>query len=86
MERDFHKFLNIPDYELNRLCVNHLDNPDALYVDSHVQFSKYMQTTNNDKGTKYELTINYVLIFLSLAYNLCNSFCVLCGLLNYTFV
>ena len=51
LERDFHKFLNIPEYELNRLCVNHLDNPDILYVDSVIQFSNYMKTRNNDKGT-----------------------------------
>ena len=78
LERDFHKFLNIHDYELNRLCVNHLNNPDALYVDSQIQFSKYMQTTNNDKCTTYELSINYVMIFwdvLSVAYKLCNSYC-----------
>ena len=50
LERDFHKFLNIPEYELNRLCVDHLDNPDTLYVDTVVQFSKYMQTRNSDKG------------------------------------
>ena len=50
LERDFHKFLNIPEYELNRLCVDHLDNPDILYVDTVIQFSKYMQTRNTDKG------------------------------------
>ena len=49
LERDFHKFY-IPEYELNRFCVNHLDNPDILYVDSAIQFSNYMQTKNNDKG------------------------------------
>ena len=50
LERDFHKFLNIPEYELNRLCVDHLDNPDILYVDTVIQFSNYMQTRNSDKG------------------------------------
>ena len=50
LERDFHKFLNIPEYELNRFCVNHLDNSDILYVDSAIKFSQYMQTRNDDKG------------------------------------
>ena len=52
LERDFHKFFSIPKYELNRLCVEHLNNPDILYVDSAIQFSNYMKTRNNDKGTK----------------------------------
>ena len=51
LERDFHKLLNIPEYELNRFCANHLDNPDILYVDSAIQFSNYMKTRNNDTGT-----------------------------------
>ena len=51
LERDFHQFFNIPEYELNKRCVNHLDNPDILYVDSAIQFSKYMKTRNNDTGT-----------------------------------
>ena len=50
LERDFHQFFNIPEYELNKLCVNHLDNPDILYVDTEIQFSNYMQSRNNDKG------------------------------------
>ena len=50
LERDFHKFFNIPEYELNRLCVSRYDT-DILYVNSTIQFSNYMQTGNNDKGT-----------------------------------
>ena len=50
LERDFHKFFDIPDYELNRLCVSRYDT-DILYVNSTIQFSNYMQTGNNDKGT-----------------------------------
>ena len=54
LERDFHKFFNIPEYELNRLCVSRYEDllkfNDVLYVDSSVQFSNYMQTTNHKKG------------------------------------
>ena len=49
IERDFHKFLNIPEYALNRLCVSRYDN-DYVYVDSSVQFSKNMQSRISDKG------------------------------------
>ena len=56
LERDFHKFFYIPEYELNRLCVSRYNNTDMqhydyLYVDSEILFSDYMQTKNNDKGT-----------------------------------
>ena len=49
LERDFHKSLNISEYELNRLCVFRYDN-DYVYVDSAVQFSKNMQSINNHKS------------------------------------
>ena len=59
LERDFHKFFDISEYELNRFCVIHRDNPDILYVDSAVKFSHYMQTKDNDEGTGNRLLINY---------------------------
>ena len=53
LERKFHK-IYIPEYELNRLCVSRYEDllkfNDVLYVDSSVQFSNYMQTTNHKKG------------------------------------
>ena len=57
LERDFHKFYNIPEYELNRLCVSRYNNTDTQphdydydYMDSAILFSDYMQTRNTDKG------------------------------------
>ena len=49
LEKDFHKFFNIPEYDLNNLCITRYDN-NILYVDSPVQFSSYMKIRHDDKG------------------------------------
>ena len=49
LEKDFHKFFNIPEYDLNNLCITRYDN-NILYVDSPVQFSNYMKIRHDDKG------------------------------------
>ena len=56
LERDFHNFFYISEFELNRLCVSRYNDTDIqhydyLYVDSEIMFSDYMQTKSNDKGT-----------------------------------
>ena len=53
LAREFHKFFDIPDYDLNNLCITRYEN-NILYVDSPVQFSNHMQIRNNDKGKKIE--------------------------------
>ena len=49
LKKDFHKFFDIPEYDLNNLCITRYDN-NILYVDSPVQFSNYMKIRNDDKG------------------------------------
>ena len=52
LEKEFHKFFDIPEYDLNNLCKSRYDN-DIHYVDSPVQFSSNMQIRNNDKGKDF---------------------------------
>ena len=80
LERDFHKFLYIPEYELNRLCVSRYDN-DVLYVDSAIQFSNYMQTRNNHKGRGKGLHIHYIHIHCMITTSL-DSFRILVSVIS----
>ena len=62
LEKEFHEFFDIPEYDLNNLCKSRYEN-DILYVDSPVHFSSNMQIINNDKGKDF---LWYCIAFINL--------------------